>query len=348
MTQAPASSPPGTAEDPRYEAAVFPVFLLQTLAQVAASRGVEPQALCRGLGFGPDDLDDPTFRVSYRQASLMIRRALQLVPGDALGLAVGNRNVLGTLGLLGHAVSLCPTLGEAFDIGLRYQVTAGGITQTSLRLSGAELWVEAGFRFPDVEIQVFAVEELFASLLVYGRSLVGAHFSPLRVELAYPAPAWAAQYQALFGAPVIFGAEQNRCVIEARWLMHALPNHNPLALKQALALLEAENAQVRQKMDLAATVERAIEKTLTKGPSLESIAGELNMSGRTLRRRLGDQGLSFETLLNNVRRTRVMGLLANPGLPIERVAEQSGYADVRSFRRAFKRWTGVSPSEFRQ
>ncbi|AXQ27454.1 AraC family transcriptional regulator [Solimonas sp. K1W22B-7] len=348
MTQAPAAGTPDAAEDPRYEAAIFPVFLLQTLAQVAASRGIEPQTLCRGLGFHAEDLDDPAFRVSYRQASLMIRRALQLVPGDGLGLAVGNRNVLGTLGLLGHAVSLCPTLGDAFDIGMRYQVVAGGITQSSVRLSGNEVWVEAGFRFPDVEIQVFAVEELFASLLVYGRSLVGKDFTPLRVELAYPAPAYAAQYGSLFGCPLRFGAEQNRCAIEARWLMHELPNHNPLALKQVLALLETEHTQVRQKLDLAATVERAIERALRRGPSLEHIAGELNMSSRTLRRRLGEQGLSFETLLNNVRRTRVMSLLMNPELPVERVAEQSGYADVRSFRRAFKRWTGVSPSEFRQ
>ena len=82
MPQAPAASTPSPAEDPRYEAAIFPVFLLQTLAQVAGQRGVEPQALCRGLGFGPEDLDDPGFRVSYRQASLMIRRALHASAGN--------------------------------------------------------------------------------------------------------------------------------------------------------------------------------------------------------------------------------------------------------------------------
>lgn len=263
------------ADDPRYEAAIFPVFLLQTPAQVAADRGVEPQTLCRGVGFSEGDLADPTFRMSYRQASLMIQRALKIVPGAGLGLAVGSRNVLGT-------------------------------------------------------------------------TLVGPQFSPLRVEFAYPAPAHAELYRETFGAPLHFGCAHNRCVLESRWLVHGLPNHSPLALKQALALLDAESAQVQQKLDLAATVERAIEKALIQGPSIESIARDLNMSGRTLRRRLGEQGLSFEALLNNVRRTRVMSLLVNPDLPIERVAEATGYSDVRSFRRAFKRWMGVSPSEFRQ
>lgn len=336
------------ADDPRYEAAIFPVFLLQTLAQLAAERGIEPQTLCRGLGFSAADLDDPGFRVSYRQGSRMIQRALQAVPGDGLGLAVGRRNVLGTLGLLGHALSLCPTLGEAFAVGMRYQISGGGFSQASVSMLGDEVWIEAGYRFPDAEIQVFVVEELFSSLMVYGRALAGDAFGLLRLELAYPAPAYAARYAECFGAPLRFGCAANRCVIAARWMAQPLPNHNPLALKQALALLDAEQAQVRQKFDLAATVERAIASRLTEGPGIEAIAAELNMSGRTLRRRLGAQGLSFETLLNNVRRTRVMSLLGNPELPIERIAEQGGYSDVRSFRRAFKRWTGVRPSEYRR
>ncbi|MGK9546127.1 hypothetical protein O6486_24160, partial [Salmonella enterica subsp. enterica] len=91
-----------------------------------------------------------------------------------------------------------------------------------------------------------------------------------------------------------------------------LPNHHALALRQALELLELESAQLHQKMDLIQAVERAISRDL-QGSQLEKVAGDLNMSGRTLRRRLTEHGLTFEALQEQVRRARTMGLLGNPG-----------------------------------
>jgi AraC-like DNA-binding protein len=66
-----------------------------------------------------------------------------------------------------------------------------------------------------------------------------------------------------------------------------------------------------------------------------------------LRRRLTEHALTFETLLEQVRQARTMSLLGNPEMSIERITEEVGYSDVRSFRRAFKRWTGMSPTAFR-
>ena len=94
-------------------------------------------------------------------------------------------------------------------------------------------------------------------------------------------------------------------------------------------------------------VERAIARDLSRGSHIEKIAGDLNMSSRTLRRRLTEHSLTFEALLEQVRQARTMSLLANPDMPIERITEEVGYSDVRSFRRAFKRWTGKSPSAWR-
>ncbi len=97
------------AADAHDQLALVSPFLLQTLADVAEAKGVSAERLCRGLGFTLDDLQDPTLRISYRQAVAMIERALAALPQQGLGLWVGSRNVLGTLGLLGHALSLCRT-----------------------------------------------------------------------------------------------------------------------------------------------------------------------------------------------------------------------------------------------
>lgn len=332
--------------DPHYELALVSPFLLQTLGQVVAQKGANAERLCRGLGFTLADLDDPALRISYRQAVAMIQRALKVLPEQGLGLCVGNQNVLGTLGLLGHVISLCKTLRDAFAVGERHQHTSGGIATSRIHEGAQQVMVDVECLLPFAEVQVFAAEEFFASLMIYGRTLVGSEFKPLRMEFMHSPPAYAAEYQRLFGDDVRFGCLHNRMVLEAQWLDVPLPNHHALALRQALGLLELESAQLHRKMDLIQAVERAISRDL-QGSQLEKVASDLNMSGRTLRRRLTEHGLTFEALLEQVRRARCMGLLGNPSLSIERITQEVGYSDVRSFRRAFKRWTGLSPSAFR-
>ena len=333
--------------DPTFELALVSPFLLQTLADVVADKGFDAAILCRGLGFGLDDLQDPTHRISHRQAVVMIQRALKLLPDQGLGLWVGDRNVLGTLGLLGHVLSLCETLRDVFALGVRYQRTTGGIAQISAEEAGDRITVEATCQLPFADVQVFAVEEFFASVLVYGRALAASDFKPQAVEFMHAAPSYAGEYQRIFGSVVRFGCRQNRMLIDAGWLEVRLPNHHPLALRQALALLEQEASEVHQKIDLIQAVERAIARDLTRGSHIDKIASDLNMSSRTLRRRLTEHNLTFEALLEQVRRGRTLNLLANPELSIERITEEVGYSDVRSFRRAFRRWTGMSPSAFR-
>nr|WP_288915177.1 AraC family transcriptional regulator [uncultured Pseudomonas sp.] len=333
--------------DPTYELALVSPFLLQTLADVVADQGFDAASLCRGLGFGLDDLQDPAQRISYRQAVVMIQRALKLLPDRGLGLWVGDRNVLGTLGLLGHVLSLCETLRDVFALGIRYQHTTGGIAVSSVEEASDRIMVEATCRLPFAEVQVFAVEEFFASLMVYGRALAGPDFRPQAVEFMHAAPSYTQEYQRVLGPDVRFGCRHNRMLIDACWLGVRLPNHHPLALRQALALLEQEATEVHRKIDLIQAVERAIARDLTRGSHIEKIASDLNMSSRTLRRRLTEHNLTFEALLEQVRRGRTLNLLANPDWSIERITEEVGYSDVRSFRRAFRRWTGMSPSAFR-
>lgn len=339
---------PSTSIDAPFDQALVSPFLLQTLAEVASDQGVSGERLCRGLGFTVEELQDPTQRVSYRQTVAMIQRALAAIPDRGLGLWVGHRNVLGTLGLLGHVLSLCRTLRDAFEVGRRFQHTTGGIALCSLVEGPQESFIEVECRLPYADIQVFAVEEFFASLLVYNRSLIGPQFQPLRFEFTHAAPVYEAEYRRLLGPDLRFGCLHNRVAIASHWLDVQLPSHHPVALRQALNLLEMEAAQVQHKTDLLDAVERAIARDLAHGSPIDKVAGELNMSSRTLRRRLSEHGMTFDALQEQVRRARAMSLLNNPEMPIERIAEALGYSDVRGFRRAFKRWTGRSPSACRE
>lgn len=336
-------------ETSRTDEAIFPTDLLLALALIAPERGVQPEHLCRGLGFGVEDLLRPSTRVSYRQASLMIQRALAAIADPALGLTLGTRGNMGSMGLIGHAMAMCKTLGAAMELGLKHLVLTGAVGYR-MELRPTDSWValELEHSFPDPEIQAFITEEAFASTLTYGRTLTGGALQATRVDFMHADRGNGDFARQVFGAPVYFGCARNRFVIESRSLELPVPTHHPLGLHQALDLLDAYSQQEQVKDDLCSAVERAAYKALTAGIHLEDVARALNMSGRTLRRRLVASGVSFEGLVENVRKTRALSLLTHSSIAVEKVAAETGYSDVRNFRRAFKRWTGVSPSEYRQ
>ena len=104
-----------TSSNQRQQIAQFPPFLPRTLTQVAGQEGADCARLCHGIGLLPEDLNEPSLRLSYRQVSRLVRRAeAELSAG--VGLRVGDSNVLGSLGLVGYTMSLCPTLGAAITL----------------------------------------------------------------------------------------------------------------------------------------------------------------------------------------------------------------------------------------
>lgn len=334
--------------DPRYDEAIFPTDLLLALTLIAPERGVDPEQLCRGLGFAVEDLSKTSTRVSYRQASLMIHRALKAFEDPALGLTLGSRAKLGAMGLIGHAMAMAPTLGEALQLGVQHLVLTGAVGyRIELRQQGAQFWMELAHLFPDPQIQVFITEEAFASSLAYARALTAGAVQLTQIDFVHEDRGSGALARQIFGVPVHYGCAANRFVVAASQLDLPVPTHHPLGLHQALALLAQLVQQEQAKNDLYSAVERAAYKALSSGISVEQVASALNMSSRTLRRRLTAGGVSFEALVENVRKTRALSLLAHSDVAIERVAMAAGYSDVRSFRRAFRRWTGVSPKEYR-
>jgi hypothetical protein len=224
-------------DDPRYTAAEFPPNKLLYLAQMADARGVDCRPWFARLALNRAQLADPALRVSYRQASSYVRRALAALDVPDAGLRLGREGTIGGFGLLGLAMMTSRTLGDAMFAGIAHHKICGCLLDLGFETVGEQaVALVARPLFGDVELQPFFCEELFASCLMIARELVGPALYPLRVELAYPRPAYAAEYAALFGCEVRFGAAQNRLLIETRWLAHPLPGYNPLTAKQALAL----------------------------------------------------------------------------------------------------------------
>lgn len=335
--------------DPRYTVAETPPNILVHLTQLALSRGQRCDAWFAGSGLTREQLNDPTLRVSYRQARSVIRRALQATGETGLGLAVGRVETLGSFGLLGLAMMTSATFGDAMNVGIAHHRVSGSLMDVSFEVvDSREVALAAWPRFNDAPLLPFLCEELFASSLAIARELLGQDFCPARLELTYPQPAHVDAYADYFKCELAFGARYNRIVLDVQWLQHPLPAHNPLTAKQALALCTQQYDANGMQQEIVASVERLLRSHLRQQPRLPDVARMLNMSERSLRRRLAEGGRIFREIHDRVRAERALELLHGGSLSVAEIGLEIGFSDPREFRRAFKRWTGMPPRNARQ
>jgi AraC-like DNA-binding protein len=241
----------------------------------------------------------------------------------------------------------CRTLGEAITYATGHQQDAGALLHHRHFVEGQEFTVEATPRLYDPELQPYFVEEAFSCDVAVVRSLIGTQYNPLRLELSYTKPAHAAAYSTFFKCPVRFGASANRLVSDVRWLEYSLPTYEEFTCPYLRTQLETLMPQRQERNDLLESISTHLRTHLDEPRALEETASDLNISVRTLRRRLADLDLSYRNLVDQARHERAVDLLRRTSMTHGEIALATGFSDARNFRRAFKRWTGQLPSDIR-
>lgn len=340
--------PRGAAADPRYTTADIPPNVLLYLSQQALQRGLSCDGWFAGLGLQRSQLSDPSLRVSYRQASTIIRRALRSFPEPDIGLLVGCSETPGSFGLLGLAMTTSRTFGDAMRVGIEHHKVCGALLDVTFEaIDQHEVALMVWPRFNETALLPFLCEELFASCLVMARQLLGQTFRPTGLDLTYAAPTYAQAYEQVFQCPIRFGAQCNRVRVDSRWLQQELAGHNPLTARQALALCVQQDQADGARQEIVVAVERLLRSRLRQPPTVGEIARTLNLSERSLRRRLAGNGRVFREIHDRVRAELALELLQAGSLSVAQIGGEVGFNDPREFRRAFKRWTGMAPQEAR-
>ncbi|PDS59962.1 AraC family transcriptional regulator [Rhizobium anhuiense] len=333
--------------DARYIAANIPAFPIRHLVTALTDFGLDAPRLLVGLGLTVKDLEDPACRVSFRQGREAILRAIQMTPGKGLGLETGIREKITSVGLVGYAMLTAPTVGDAVKLGLQLQKDTGSMLEFDARQTSEGIMVTASTRFHDPDIYTFLVEEAFASFMGIAVGLVGEAFRPIRVDCAYPPPTHAADYHRVFGCEVRFGQMENGFLYHPDWYKQPLGTSDPFTHRQLLEFMSYNRARSREAAEITESVERVLRQRLQDRINIAKVARELGMSERTLRRRLAESNVSFQGLLDGLRKNRTLELLANRQLSVEQIAFAVGFTDPHNFRRAFRRWTGTTPGALR-
>jgi AraC-like DNA-binding protein len=330
--------------DPRAQNADIPPNILVHLTELAARRGIPSESWFAGLGITRQQINDPSVRISYRQARTVIARGLKAMCDPTLGLQIGRNQTVGSFGLLGLAMMTSRNFGEAMNVGIANHRVSGSLLDVDFVVIDEQtVALQAWPRFGEVELLPFLCEEMFASSFALARELVGSNLTLVRLELTYSAPAYAREYSTTFQCDVRFGAQYNRILVDAHWLAHPLPGYNPLTSKQALALCHQQLRGATGSDEIVGSVERLLRSRLREHPRLTEVARTLHLSERSLRRRLADSGRIFREIHDRVRAERALELLHAGKMSVAEIGIELGFSDPREFRRAFKRWTGMPP-----
>lgn len=170
----------------------------------------------------------------------------------------------------------------------------------------------------------------------------------MQVELARPKPADPGAYKRFFAAPVKFAAARGSIIYEQAGFLAPLEQSDARLAEMLRQHAETRMARLPPRSSLVELVRsRLREQCERDGPSLSKVVAELRMSERTLNRRLQASGTQFRTLLEDIRRERAQQLLLDAGLGISEIAQRLGFSDATAFGRAFRRWHGMSPSQYR-
>ncbi|WP_161788551.1 AraC family transcriptional regulator [Burkholderia paludis] len=322
-----------------------PPNIIRGLTLVAREHGVAVGRLFRGLGFSLGDLEQHDILVSYAQSRKFLQRVEAALPGVPVGLKSGMKQTILCLGLVGLALYAFRTYREALSYAIRHQQTAGALTYFSFDESPGFFKCIISTKYPDThEVERHWIDEAFATILTISRNLLGAQFKLNRIDLTYPRPAEYGFYEEVFGCPVHFNARENVMTCHSHCLDLELPTWHPSYSAYVLGQIEPMLRQPNTESDFIATTRRYLRANVGRSPDIDEVARFLNVSSRTLRRHLENEGFRFLQLLDETRLERVHEL-RRLGWSWGKIAESVGYDNPSNFSKAYVRWTGQLPSE---
>ncbi|MBA1202166.1 AraC family transcriptional regulator [Pseudomonas capeferrum] len=337
---------------PRVRLGDLSVGFVQPLTETLSQLGHDPTTLLRRYGLDPARLAEVGARLSIPRYMHLGHAAIELSGEPALGLQMGRRSRLAQAGLAGVTAAQAPTLGEAARTLLRFEplYAANYRGQSSFLADGRGAWLRFYSISPYNTYNRFVVDSLLAGWLAQLSDLVGIAVRAERLEIEFEAPDYAGHYQVLCNNPVQFAAQTNQLRLSNATLALTNPQHCPSTWHHLLQLCEAELAQRTRVRSLGERITHLLGPLLSGGrePDLEEVARRLQLPTWTLRRKLAEEGTQFRSLLNDTRRDLAETYIRDTELALGEIAYLLGFASAEAFQRAFKRWTGRTPGEFRR
>lgn len=317
----------------------LPGAYIRDLVELAGKWKVPPAALLDGLPVTFEALADPTMRVPLRVCEAIAMRAHQLTGEPGLGFHLGVQMRLSSHGFLGFAAMTAGTAREALDLAVRFSGTRTSAIGLALYVEGETASIVIEERTPLGGLRELAVLGLIVGIWQLGRSLTGAPLDGVG-ECAFPEPAYVRALP--LDGRLRFVQPVHRMVFASSILDLPLTSADAVATQLAKAQCERELAAI-----VVGLIGRIRAQLARADAPLETIARELHVSPRTLKRKLAEEGTTFSAIRDDLRRQRALLLLDDRRLSIGEIGARLGYSELPNFTRAFRKWTGMTPVAWR-
>lgn len=318
------------------------------LFEFALKKGAAREALERDSGLRLEDLSDQNRRVPFARYVALMRAAKALTGDPALALHYGEQVDIAKVSIVGLIGQASETMLEAFQALNRFvrliveTDNADGGDRFQLVRDKQGLWmIDARLNphaFPEL------TESAFAQLIQSPRRVHHDAGLVKAVHFTHEDPGYRAEYERIFEAPVVFGSDRNGALLDEGWINRRVERLPPYAGD----LLNAHAETLLADLDSSKTVRGQVEKLLTPllptgEASMDTVAAKMGLSRQTLFRRLKAEGVTFEQVLDDLRRRLALHYLNDKKVSVAEASYRLGFSDPAAFSRAFKRWTGASP-----
>lgn len=329
----------------------IPSDYLSVLFEQAAEGGLSRAALLKGSNVPLESISNVSARIESKSINQIIENFLEN-QGPEAAILFGQRMSNATHGWMGVASQSSDTLYDCWIV-IKQFMRIRTFTSVSIDLSEDEDYSYFRFHSNEPECSPQALFFINVSILISTdcatRGLYGKSLEPVQSELRLKSSNPFSDYKPLIrsGLTISFDQPHNELVWPKKYMKKPLISANPLVKKTAIAECDKELLLLESTEDMSTSVRLILRDTIRHSPGVESVAEQLNVSVSTMRRKLKDQGTSFQAIKDSERLDLAKDLLKTTDKNLEDIAEYIGYTDSSNFNKAFKKWVGKTPREYR-
>lgn len=326
--------------------------LARSLAEFGARWGVRPSDMLQKVGLTESDLTDQDSRIGFDTYLKLIDLLISETGEPAFPARHAIETQLDTISVVGLIVGSAASLPDAMAQLNRYatlmveiDIMEGG-PRFSVAQEGSEVWIIDNR--PDPNRSPALTEAAFGRFIGEFRRNLPEHPFAVQIEMTHDKPAHADELEQLLQCPISFGCTRNAMQIAPEWLLRPFENMSRYVFGIFADKADALLAELEREDSIRARVEAGLMPGLHKGEvSIDAIATELGMSRATLYRRLKQEGTTFAEIADELRCRMATDYLVARKVSVNEAAYLVGFSEASSFVRAFRRWTGQTPAEYR-
>lgn len=303
----------------------------------------------KDIGLERVDVHDPTVYLNFDELKFILLEAYRLSQCSHLGLLFGEHLSIGNHGFLGYATMTSPTLRMAIQTFLNFIKVRTSLLQGKLCVDKAKTaFIELKLFTDEPVIVRFLTEIAVVHLTHLRRFLINAETPFLRIDIAYPKPPYAPYYYRSLHTSLVFDAMRTRLWLRPEELEYPINFADDASCQQAKRQLHTLAQQMCEEDTLPERIRQCLYAEDNYRLTMEQLAQSFCLSARTLRRHLARHQVSFQELFEEVRCQKAKDYLLKTRLSITEISFRLGFHDSSNFSKAFKRWTSLTPTDYRE